>query len=128
MMALKTQPGERVQFDGRRSWLASVLNVPAILTLGLWALVRRYGSRYTVTNFRVYSRYGIMRKDEAIVQSADVRDVALSQSITSRLLGYGDVEVSTAGRGGSEVVFQGVSRPHRAREAVQGVIEAGGTD
>lgn len=122
-MALDTDPNEEIIWDSRMSWLGAIMDWKAFITLGLWALVNRYGSRYTVTDQRVYTRYGIVSKDENIIRHEDVRDVSLQQGIVSRILRYGNIGLSTAGTAGTETVFQKVSNPSGVQETIERTIQ-----
>lgn len=126
-MALDTDSDEQTVYDGRMSWIGAFLDWKAIITVGIWGLINRFGTRYTVTNKRVYRRRGIISKDEGIVRSADIRDVGLDQGIVNRLLRYGDVNISTAGRGGTEITFRKVGNPAGVRKKVEQVRNESGS-
>lgn len=110
-MALDLETGEEVLIDTRPSWLAS-------FNFGFVALffLVRYGNRITITDRRAYKRKGIIRKNETIIQAEDVRDISMKQGFLGRFLRYGTIEISTAGRGGSEITFSGVGKPSEVRE------------
>lgn len=122
-MALDIDPDETLLFDGRMSWVGSLLDPGVLATLGLWAIARRYGSRYTVTDKRVYRRFGIIRKDEDVIRVDDIRDVSMKQGYIGRLAKFGDVDISTAGRARIEVDFEKVDEPWDAMEAIESAIE-----
>lgn len=118
-MALNTRSGEQVLLDTRMSWLGAFLDWKAILTLGFWAFINRYGTRYQVTDQRVYRRFGIISKTENTVSKDDIREVELNQGIISRLLRYGTVRVSTAGTAGSEINFSKVGNPAGVQKQIE---------
>ncbi|MFP4627691.1 MAG: PH domain-containing protein [Halobacteriales archaeon] len=101
------------------SWLGALFTWRGILTLGLWAIVIRYGSRYTVTNERVYRRFGILSRDEVFLRIDEVRDVALNQRFAERVLRFGTLRISSAGRAGTEIEFRRVGNPARVRDEIE---------
>lgn len=121
-MPLSVEPSEDVVYDGRMSWIAAFATWKAIITLGIWGFVRRLGSRYTITDDRVYRRFGLLSKDEDIVRIEDVQDFGLDQGIMGRFLGYGNVKISTAGRSGTEITFRGVGSPGHVRSALDDAL------
>jgi len=119
-MALDLDDDEEVLVDTRPSWLAS-LNMGFII----FALLIRYGNRLTITNKRAYKRKGIIRKNETFLQGEDVRDVSMKQGFQGRIFRYGTIEISTAGRGGSEISFSGVGSPTTVRDTANQLREIG---
>lgn len=118
-MALQTRTGEEVVLDARMSWLGALLDWKAIITFGFWMFINRYGSRYQVTDQRVYRRSGIISKAENTVNKEDIREVELRQGIISRLFRYGTVRVSTAGTAGSEIDFRKVGNPAKVQKRIE---------
>jgi uncharacterized membrane protein YdbT with pleckstrin-like domain len=110
-MALDIDDDEEVLIDTRPSWIAS-------LNLGflVFFLFLRYGNRLTITDKRVYKRKGIIRKNETFLKGEDIRDVSMKQGFQGRIFRYGTVEISTAGRGGSEITFSGLGSPSTVRD------------
>lgn len=121
-MALEIQQSETVELDTRMSWWRALFDWRSLLTLGLAAYFIRRGTRYTVTEDRVYRRFGLVSRAENTIAVDDVRDVQLRQSITGRLFGYGTVVVSTAGTGRTEIDFKGVGSPISVRDTLQATI------
>jgi len=118
-MALETRPGETIVVDTRMSWIGALVDWRTVLTLGLWLFVNRYGSRYQVTDQRVYRRFGIISKTENTVAHEDIREVELRQGIVARLLRYGTIRVSTAGTAGSEINFKKVGNPAGVQQQIE---------
>lgn len=90
----------------------------ALITLGLWALVLRYGTKYIITTERAYSRHGLIGRRETFVTLEEVREVGMNQSAVQRVIGHGSVTFATAGTGTPEVVFSGVANPTTVREQI----------
>lgn len=69
-----------------------------------------------VTNQRIVYKKGIFSIHNEEIQIKAVETVEVSQTITGRLLGYGDVKVT--GRGDSVVVFEGIDDPIEVKKAI----------
>jgi uncharacterized membrane protein YdbT with pleckstrin-like domain len=117
-MTLNPRGDEKVVWTGRRSWRAAFLTWSAVVTVGLWALVLRYGTKYIITTERAYSRHGLIGRRETFVNLEEVREVGMNQSAVQRLIGEGTVTFATAGTGTPEVVFSGVANPTTVREQI----------
>ncbi len=120
-MALNTDSDEKTVYDGRMSWIGAFVDWKAIVTMGVWGLFHRFRSRYTVTDKRVYRRYGIIRTDEAVVRVADVRNIEIEQGILQWVLAYGTVKISTAGNDGTAITFPKAGHPARVKRKLEQV-------
>ena len=89
-------------------WIAAAL-------IGLVAL-RRYAARYTVSGDKIQAHQGIISRTQKSVRTGHLRNVNLRQSMVQRALNVGDVEFSTSGGGGIEVVFRGIIDPVSLRD------------
>ena len=107
------------------------------LTLGvvalalLWAIVawiRWQSVTYTLTDQRIKIERGILSRQEKIIAIDRVQDCASKQSLIARVLGYGIVEIESAGEVGAEV-FDALPDPGRFRDQVfiQSERRRGGT-
>lgn len=121
--------GERVLWYGRRSfksligWIVLGLLTVWILGLGivllLVAVLKWWQTEYAITNKRVYSKTGIISRTVHDAPLEKVTDATFHQSFIGRLLNFGTVSINTAGMGGYEVNFVGVSDPVKVRAKVQ---------
>jgi uncharacterized membrane protein YdbT with pleckstrin-like domain len=93
------------------------LLIGTVIVLIEW--IRWKSTTLLVTTHRLLLRRGILRRAEYVIPLAKVQDVTLSQSIGARLLGYGHLSVSAAGRDGP-MLIQFVSRPRKVRDAIIG--------
>ena len=89
------------------------------ISLAVPILYRHYAWRYSVAGDNIESRYGIISRQVHSVRIQDLRNVNVNQSILQRLIGIGDVEFSSAGGGGVEVVFFAVTRPVELKDKIQ---------
>ncbi len=91
----------------------------AILTLSLyvWLLWRR--NVITVTNKRIIQRTGnIIGGKETSMQIGRITDVTVSKGVLEALLGYGLIEIQSAGSSGPEIRFDGIAKPDKLRDLI----------
>jgi uncharacterized membrane protein YdbT with pleckstrin-like domain len=87
--------------------------------------VRRWATRYTVTNRRLHIKRGIVARHTQETKLARVQNINTRQSVIERLLQVGTVDFDTAGSGETEASFAfiGVNHPmdmaHRIELAQQ---------
>lgn len=97
-----------------RRWVLSGLATLAFAAgLGgflVWWL-RVVSTTLTVTSKRLILRRGILAKATTEVRHEDVRNLQVDQSFLQRLLGVGDLYVSSAGQDGIEINAFGIPRP-----------------
>jgi uncharacterized membrane protein YdbT with pleckstrin-like domain len=102
--------------------LRVVMVVMAAVFVYLVAVVafRRYSWRYTIDNATIESRQGVIARKVQSIRVQDLRNINVRQNVVQRLLGVGDVEFSSAGGSGIEVVFFGVRDPMAVKALAQG--------
>jgi uncharacterized membrane protein YdbT with pleckstrin-like domain len=98
----------------------------AFLLYGFWIknLVQRWFTEYCVTNRRVVSRRGVIRR---VVRELDLRAVEgvdLHQTVIGRILGYGTVWVR--GRGGVSVEFSRIGGAVKFKRLLQESLDSRG--
>ncbi|MDG2333489.1 MAG: PH domain-containing protein [Myxococcota bacterium] len=98
------------------SWggeIGSLANYLPLLAIPLIVLVayRHYVLLYTVDEQKIESRRGIIARHLEMIRIEDLRNVSVDQTVCQRIFMLGDVGFSSAGGGGIEVMFRGVSRP-----------------
>jgi uncharacterized membrane protein YdbT with pleckstrin-like domain len=81
--------------------------------------LRAFSSAYKVTTERVPQRLGLIARNTSEVEVSDVRNVQIKQRPIARMLGIGDVGISTAGQSGFEIVFKGVADPQAVAELIR---------
>jgi uncharacterized membrane protein YdbT with pleckstrin-like domain len=101
--------------------LRVVLVVLAAVFVYLVAVVvyRRFSWYYAIDGETIESRQGVIARRVQSIRVRDLRNINVRQSLVQRLLGVGDVEFSSAGGGGVEVVFFGVAAPMQLKNLVQ---------
>ena len=93
---------------------AAVLGLAVILRI----LINRVSFTYIITKNNVRSINGLIARNESEVRVPDIREIRVSQSIVQRLLGIGNLSFASAGTGGVEVTFEGISNPHEIKDCV----------
>ena len=81
------------------------------LLAGLLTYLRYDAVTYLITTEEVYVKRGLFSRSVTNLRLDRIQDCGFEQSRLQRVLGYGDVYVSTAGRSGVELVFEDVPRP-----------------
>lgn len=96
--------------------LAPLVGIGIVIII--WAILDRNHRFYKVTNRRVSVQSGIIGRATSEVEIRDIRNVKMLQQVIDRLLGFGNVGISSAGTGEVEVIFAGVANPAGVRDLV----------
>lgn len=115
-MDLDLAEDERIRWCGTISWRAAMLNWWSVLTLGLFAALKRRQHEYVITTHRIHRVEGLLGTTSTTVRIPDVREVDVSWSILGRLLDVGTIGFSSAGAEGAQIVFEGVDDPQRIQD------------
>lgn len=113
---------------------ALIFGIPlAILLVGIVVIVGAYlwreNTYYVVTTDGVYKKTGIFSRSVTEIEYEKIQNTAYSASAMGRWLGYGTVEISTAGGSGVEMRIQGVENPQEVQQRLSArVTEVQGTD
>lgn len=86
------------------------------------AYIRRRSSDFAVTNKRVMMKLGVMDTRSVELLLGKVESISVEQSLTGRILGFGDIVV--CGSGGTKEAFSHIQSPMEFRRAVQSVTDA----
>lgn len=106
-----------------------VVGIPLSLVLiGIPIIVASYlqytNTNYVVTNKGLYSKRGILSRDVQQVGFDKVQNISYSQSAIGSSLGYGSVDVSTAGGSGVELQFRNIPNPAAVQELIGKEIDS----
>jgi uncharacterized membrane protein YdbT with pleckstrin-like domain len=94
------------------------LAVVALLGLCLIVVWIRWNSRsFTITDRRVILDTGVFSRASKVIALDRVQDISTNQSVFGRLLGYGRIEIDSAGAAGAEVL-SALPQPQRFRDEV----------
>ncbi|HBA34867.1 MAG TPA: hypothetical protein DCZ12_12105 [Gammaproteobacteria bacterium] len=116
--------GEKVQYRGKVSlwslfhlfFLGFVL-IPVFIGPLFWiiAAVRYLTTELAITDRRVISKFGLIRRDTVELNISRVESMQVDQSILGRLFGFGTIVIS--GAGNPQAPIPGISKPLMFRRA-----------
>lgn len=97
------------------SWMAASLMALAVLksTYGY------YANRYQISPAILETTAGIIAQDVKRIEYRHIRSVNVSRGVIERILGIGNVEVSTAATDGGDLILFGVANPLRVQEEIE---------
>jgi uncharacterized membrane protein YdbT with pleckstrin-like domain len=98
--------------------IAGVTLAAIALILFLSVCWSKFSNRYRVSGGTVSATYGLLSQETREVDVRDIRDIVLRQSLAGRILNYGTLEFSSAGRDTAEVVFEGIPDPKKVKDLV----------
>jgi membrane protein YdbS with pleckstrin-like domain len=100
---------------------AAITGVAAVYAL-LWWVQTRF-TTLKITNRRTTLRRGLLARDTSEVRHRDVRNLQVNQTTLERLLGVGDIAISSAGQDDLEINVKGVPDPQKIASIVRDMQE-----
>ena len=106
------------------NWILIIALVIAVIWLPV-DLVQWWSRRYVLTNRRAMRMQGVLRKQSFDSSLEQINDIALSQSVLGRQLGYADLTLLTANASSNEAYEQLLDGPQfkkavlEAKEAIR---------
>ncbi|MFC6755996.1 MULTISPECIES: PH domain-containing protein [Haloarcula] len=123
---LTLDPDEEILWSGKPAaetmYGAYLTGVPLVLLFGLGLLIiagaylNRQNTDYVITDKSVYKKTGILSRSVSEVEYEKVQNTSFSAGVIGRSLGFGNVEISTAGGAGVEMRLRGVSDPQEVQK------------
>jgi membrane protein YdbS with pleckstrin-like domain len=101
---------------------------PIPFVLALFVVVRhiqRRMTKITISSDRLHYESGLFSKATRTVELVKVQDVRVSQTLTQRIFGIGDVSLETAGSS-SRIVMDAVDRPQGVANHILDMARAAG--
>jgi hypothetical protein len=98
--------------------LGAILAGGAALLFASWWLQSRF-TTITVTSKRTTYREGFFSRATSEVQHNDVRNLQVDQTLWQRILGIGDIAISSSGTDGMEIHANGIAAPDRIAEVIR---------
>ena len=80
-------------------------------------LITYFTTEYGITNTRVLSKRGLIRRDIEEINLSSIESINVNQSIIGRILNYGTIIVS--GRGTSKVIFKDIDNVVEVRKLIK---------
>jgi uncharacterized membrane protein YdbT with pleckstrin-like domain len=108
---------------------ALLVGVPfALVLIGIPLIVAAYlnykNTVYVVTDRGLYSKRGVFSRDVKQVGFDKVQNISYSQSAIGSSLGYGSVDISTAGGSGTELKLRGIPNPASVQELIAREVDS----
>jgi hypothetical protein len=89
----------------------------ATLSLYYWLLWRK--NQITVTTRRVMQRHGnLLGGEERAISIENITDIFVDTPALGAVLGYGNIQIQSAGSTGAEIAFQGLGRVKKLRDVL----------
>lgn len=93
------------------------------VAIGMLVYLRYSAVGYVVTSEELYVKRGLVSREVTTVRLERIQDTGFTQSTLERVLGYGDVTVSTAGSGGVELRFEDVDDPAEVNNLISRQVD-----
>lgn len=110
--ALASHDGEETLFEGRAALVPSFATLlAAILTLGLWLLVRYFqtlGRSYRITTRRIVVETGVLSKKLEQIDLYRVADYTVERPFGQRIMGTGNLLLKTFDKTTPELDVRGI--------------------
>lgn len=108
-------PGVWVVLPSTVNALAEVFLILIAFLLVVRAEVRRFSTRYFITDFRIIRKDGILRRRETVFPYRQLERVQLSQGIFERIFGIGTIVIDT---GDDQMLIQSIGDPRKVEQAI----------
>ncbi|MFW5918526.1 MAG: PH domain-containing protein [Haloferacaceae archaeon] len=96
-----------------------VVLIGILILLGVpFSYLRITNTDYVVTTKSLYVRRGVLSTNIETVDLDRIQNTEFQQSFWGKQFGYGKILVSTAGSGGAEITFDGISDATTVRERI----------
>lgn len=105
---VQSRGGEQSNLVG---WLALAVFLASLLVIASW-YVLSIATTVTVTDNRTIFRRGIIHRATSEVQHDDVRNIQIEQKFLQRLVGVGDIGISSSGQDDLEIVAVALPDPN----------------
>ena len=123
------QIDEQTVWEGVPEWKAytlwfifAVLSIPTIIIpiiVVIFVVLERNSYNYKVTTKRIICKSGILSKRTCELDINDIRSTNVTQDITQRILGVGNLEFTTASGPLKEAIIVKICDPERLKERIR---------
>ena len=103
--------------DPTLRWL-SLVGVPLGIAVIAWSYISVVSTRYVLTSEEIYQKTGLLNRNVAQIRLDRVQNTTCSQSMTERLLSYGDITIYTAGSDTLNIILDDVPKPDRVNRVL----------
>ena len=112
--------------DPTLRWL-SLVGVPLGIVVIAWSYISVVSTRYVLTSEEVYQKTGLLNRNVAQIRLDRVQNTTCSQSMTERLLSYGDITIYTAGSDTMDITLTDVPNPQQVNRKLTEALDAAST-
>jgi len=107
---------------------AGIVSIPLMfLLIGFITFATAYfvykNRAYVVTTKGVYSKEGVLSENVKQVELSKIQNTSYSEGVIGGALGYGNVEISTAGSSGVELTFYAIPNARNVRQLVSKIAD-----
>lgn len=113
--------GAPSQWQNLGWWLSCVLILPIPYALWRWLVVRNM--RYVLTDQRLKSSRGVFNRVTDDLELYRVKDTRFEQSVWQRMVGIGDIELSTSDTTTPLVRLANIHHADNVRDTLRGLVE-----
>lgn len=108
-----------------------VLGIPMLLSVVgifflpplLYPILRWWFDQLVLTNQAFYVRYGLISRDIKRIPLRNIQDISFTQGFWGRILGFGEVLISSAALGGL-AGYKGIANPNEMVMSISQAIES----
>jgi uncharacterized membrane protein YdbT with pleckstrin-like domain len=104
--------------DWEYKGIVGFILVAIAVTLFLSTCWSKFSNRFRIANGTVSATYGLLSQETHEIDIRDIKDIVLRQSLFGRILNYGTLEFSSAGRDTAEVIFDGIPGAKSVKDLV----------
>ncbi|MBA2477475.1 MAG: PH domain-containing protein [Sporichthyaceae bacterium] len=118
-----TQP---IPDGGAQLWIRLAIVVVGLVIVARWSVwpfLNWLTSRYVVTNERILTNHGVIRRYGRTMPLSRVNDVSFDHGLVDRMLGCGTLVVSSAGEQGQLLLYD-VPKVETVQREIYGLVEA----
>ena len=113
--------GTPSQWENLGYWVACVLIIPIPWALWRWLVTRN--TRYALTDQRLKTTRGVFNRVTDDLELYRVKDTHFQQDFWQRMVGTGDIVLSTSDTTTPTVVLSHIKAAESVRERIRGLVE-----
>ncbi len=111
---------------GAQLWIRLAIVMVGLVIVARWSVwpfLNWLTSRYVVTNERILTNHGVIRRYGRTMPLSRVNDVSFDHGLVDRMLGCGTLVVSSAGEQGQLLLYD-VPKVETVQREIYGLVEA----
>lgn len=113
--------GTPSQWQNLGWWLSCLLILPIPYALWRWLVVRN--TRYLLTDQRLKSSRGVFNRVTDDLELYRIKDTRFEQSVWQRMVGIGDIELSTSDTTTPLARLRNIRHADNVRDILRGLVE-----